>query len=161
MSFCTSCGKDNDETSVFCASCGAGTHNAPILSINQNGGVAIATVDRDARQWAMFLHLSVLAGFLIPLGGLVVPIAIWQMKKDQFPLLDAHGRNAMNWIISEVIYWTISFILAFILIGLPMLGILGLLSIIFPVVAAVKANNGVVWKYPLAIPFLKTSTTVI
>jgi uncharacterized Tic20 family protein len=109
----------------------------------------------------MFLHLSVLAGFLIPLGGLVVPIAIWQMKKDQLPLLDAHGRNAMNWIISEVIYWTISFVLAFILIGLPMLGILGLLSIIFPVIAAVKANNGVVWKYPLAIPFLKTSTTVI
>ncbi len=45
--------------------------------------------------------------------------------------------------------------------ALPMLGILSLLSIIFPVVAAVKANNGVVWKYPLAIPFLKTSTTVI
>jgi uncharacterized Tic20 family protein len=161
MSFCSSCGNNIDETSTFCGSCGAQRPVALTQSANPNDGVTLAKLERDARQWAMFLHLSVLGGFLIPLAGLVAPIVIWQMKKDELPLLDAHGRNAMNWIISEVIYWTISFVLAFVLIGMPMLGILGLLSIIFPVVAAVKANNGVVWKYPMAIPFLRSSTTII
>lgn len=157
MSFCISCGKNVEVESTFCVSCGARKPLAQNSPSDPPREVSSAT-ERDAQHWAMFLHLSVLAGFLIPLAGLVVPIMIWQIKKDQLPLIDAHGRNAMNWIISEVIYWTICFILT---LGMPMAAVLGLLGIIFPVVAAIKGNNGVVWKYPLAIPFFRPSPKMV
>ena len=108
----------------------------------------------QTRQWAMFLHLSLLAGLLVPLAGLVVPIVIWQIKKEELPGLDAHGKVVMNWIISEVIYGIACFVLFFLLIGIPLLLALGVIAIVFPVIGAIKANEGVVWKYPLSIPFL-------
>src|SRR5687768_4579326 len=54
---------------------------------------------RETNQWAMFLHLSLLAGFVVPLAGLVAPIVIWQIKKTELPEIDIHGKIVMNWII--------------------------------------------------------------
>jgi len=114
-----------------------------------------AMQEQHTRVWAMFLHLSVLAGFVLPLAGLLVPILIWQLKKAELPGIDVHGKNALNWIISEVIYAVVSVILVFAIIGIPLLIGLGVVAVVFPIVAGIKANNGEVWKYPLAIPFLK------
>jgi uncharacterized Tic20 family protein len=104
-------------------------------------------------QWALFLHLSQLAGFVIPLAGWIAPILIWQLKKQEMPALDAHGKVVVNWILSELIYGTICVILIFVVIGIPLLIVLMLLGIIFPIIGAIKADNGEVWKYPLSIRF--------
>jgi uncharacterized Tic20 family protein len=111
--------------------------------------------EQEARQWAMFLHLSQLAGYVIPLLGLITPIVIWQVKKEQYPVLDEHGKAVVNWIISELIYGAIGFILVFVVIGIPILGVLGILAIIFPIIGGIKANNGEIWHYPLTITFVK------
>jgi uncharacterized Tic20 family protein len=63
-----------------------------------------AVDNRQVRQWALVLHLSLLAGFIIPLAGMVAPIIIWQLKKEEMPGLDAHGKVVTNWIISSIIY---------------------------------------------------------
>lgn len=111
------------------------------------------------KQWGLFLHLSLLAGYLVPLGGLVVPIVIWQMKKQEIPGLDEHGCNAVNFIISMIIYAVLCIPLVFIIIGIPLLMVLGILGVVFPIIAALKANDGLCWKYPMAITFLKPSNT--
>jgi uncharacterized Tic20 family protein len=103
----------------------------------------------------MFLHLSQLAGYIIPLVGLIAPIVIWQMKKDEYPILDEHGKAVVNWIISELIYGAICFALVFIVIGFPMLMVLGILAVVFPIIGGIKANNGELWHYPMAINILK------
>ena len=111
--------------------------------------------EQQARTWAMFLHLSQLAGFALPLAGLVVPILIWQLKKAELPELDVHGKIVVNWILSALIYAVVCVILIFLLVGLPLLLILGVLAIVFPIVGGIKANNGEAWKYPLSISFFK------
>ena len=109
----------------------------------------------NAKQWAMILHISFLAGFIVPIAGLVAPILIWQLKKNDFPELDAHGKTVVNWMLSALIYGFVFFLLSFIFIGIPLLIALGLLCIIFPIVGGIKANDGKLWKYPLSIEFLK------
>jgi uncharacterized Tic20 family protein len=109
----------------------------------------------EHRQMGLFLHLSQLADiFLFPIG-IIVPIIIWQTQKDKIPALDAHGKMVTNFMISLTIYLFVSFILMFVLIGFLLLPIVGLLGIIFPIIGAVKANNGEFWEYPLTIKFLK------
>ncbi len=127
---------------------------ASVLAGSAQAVAAPVSKEAQTRQWAMFLHLSLLAGFLVPLAGLVVPIVIWQLKKDELPGLDVHGKVVMNWIISLVIYGIVSCLLVLLLIGIPLLLALGLVSIVFPIIGAIKANEGVVWKYPLSITFL-------
>jgi uncharacterized Tic20 family protein len=111
--------------------------------------------EQETRHWACLLHLSILCGFAVPIAGLVTPIVIWQWKKDTLPGIDVHGKNALNWIISKVIYFIISLILVLVIIGIPLLVLLGVAAVVFPIIAGIKANNGEVWKYPLAITFFK------
>lgn len=108
-----------------------------------------------AGTWGLALHLSQLANFLVPLAGIIAPIVIWQVKKGDLPVIDAHGKAVVNWMLSAIIYSALCFVLVFVLVGIPMLMVLGLLAIIFPIIGAVKASNGEVWKYPLSIPFFK------
>lgn len=112
--------------------------------------------EQQTRQWAMLLHLSQLLGYtVIPFAGLVAPIIIWQVMKEKHPGLDEHGCNATNWIISSFIYMVVAVILVLALIGIPLVLALAVCAVVFPIVAAVKANNGEVWKYPMTIEFLK------
>ena len=118
----------------------------------QSGEVLLR--DHGERQYAMFLHLSSLAGYLVPYAGLIVPVALWLAKKDESPGIDQHGRAVVNATISYLIYSTVAFILCFVLIGIPIIIILGILAVVFPIIAAVKANDGRYWHYPGSIRFL-------
>jgi len=122
----------------------------------RDGGspVAPADIEQQTRQWAMFLHLSQLANFVLPLSGFVIPIVIWQVMKAELPGIDAHGKNVVNWLISAVIYVAGSIILTFCVVGIVPLIAFAIIAFIFPIIGGVKANNGEVWKYPLAISFL-------
>ena len=111
--------------------------------------------DKECRNWAMILHFSLLAGYIVPLAGLVAPIIIWQIKKDELPGIDAHGKVVVNWLISAFIYAVIFTALIIVIIGIPLLIALGLLSIIYPIIGGVKANEGKLWKYPLTFQILK------
>jgi uncharacterized Tic20 family protein len=106
----------------------------------------------------MILHFSLLSGYIIPLAGLVAPIVIWQLKKTEFPEIDDHGKVVINWVISAVIYACVFLLLSFLVIGLPLLVVLGVLCVVFPIVGGIKANNGELWPYPLSIRFLKTAS---
>lgn len=109
----------------------------------------------EQKQTGMFLHLSQLLNFVFPLGGVIAPIVIWQLKKDEIPALDAHGKMIVNWIISSLIYSVISFVLLFVLVGILGFIALAVIGVVFPIVGAIKANNGEIWEYPLTIKFLK------
>ncbi|HUR96460.1 MAG TPA: DUF4870 domain-containing protein [Pyrinomonadaceae bacterium] len=127
------------------------------MGFNMQYRPQMALQTADEKQMGLFLHLSQLANLIVPPVGIIAPIVIWQMKKDQIPALDAHGKMVMNWMITSVIYWFVSVILLFVfLLGLiPMIGLM-IAGIAFPIIGAIKANNtGELWEYPLTIKFLK------
>jgi uncharacterized protein len=103
----------------------------------------------------LFLHLSQLANVVLFPIGIIVPIVIWQTQKDKIPALDAHGKMVTNFMISMTIYFFVSFVLMFLLIGFLLLPVLAILGIAFPIIGGIKANNGEFWEYPLTIKFLK------
>ncbi len=104
--------------------------------------------DRETRQWAMFIHFSILAGWAIPLAGLIVPIILWQIKKDELPGIVPHAHVVLNWIVSSLVYALICFVLVFVLIGILGFMALAIVTIIFAVIGGLKANEGEVWEYP-------------
>lgn len=106
------------------------------------------TNDKQTRQWAMFIHFSILAGWVVPLAGLVVPIILWQLKKDELPGIVPHAHVVFNWIATSLVYAMIFFVLTFILIGIFGFIALAIATIIFAVVGGLKANEGKLWEYP-------------
>lgn len=110
--------------------------------------------NRDANMWAMFCHLSALIGFVIPFGNIIGPLVIWVLKKDEFQLVNENGKEALNFQISMTIYFIASAILIIVVIGIPLLIALGFFELIAIVIAAIKANEGLTFRYPLTIRFI-------
>jgi uncharacterized Tic20 family protein len=109
----------------------------------------------EERNWAMACHLASFAGYVIPMGNIIGPLVAWLMKREELPLVDDQGKEALNFQISMTIYLIISAILILVVIGAVMLLILGVLNIVFPILAAIAANRGERYRYPLCIRFVK------
>lgn len=114
-------------------------------------------VTEKEKTWGMFTHLSALiAQFIAPgLGPIIGPLIIWLIKKDTMPFVNDQGKEALNFNISVFIYAIICGLLWVLLIGMVLLPLLGLFWLIFTIVASVKAYEGVAYRYPLTIRFLK------
>ena len=120
-------------------------------------------INKDARMWAMFCHLAGLAGLLpiLPaIGCIVVPLIIWQIKKDDYPFVDEQGKEAVNFQISMVLYGLIGSVVCLItcigsVLAPFVIAIVYIVDFVFLLIAAVKANNGHHYRYPLTIRFIK------
>lgn len=97
--------------------------------------------------------LGVLAHVLGILIGWLGPLIIYLVADNEN--VKNHARAALNWQLSLIIYLLISFVLMFVLIGFLTALIVLILDLVFSIMAAVKAGEGKVWKYPMAIPFFK------
>jgi uncharacterized protein len=129
------------------------TQQAPQASYHTSG------ISSDERMWAMLGHLSSLAGYLTGgIGCIVGPLIIWQVKKDVQPFAAAQAKEALNFNLSLLIYGIGLFILGFILlaIGIGVLLILAIwalpiIHLVLTIIAGIKANEGVPYRYPLTI----------
>jgi hypothetical protein len=113
------------------------------------------TPSADAKQWAMFAHLAGLAGYVIPFGSILGPLIIWQIKKNEFPFVDDQGKEALNFQITVAIAAVVCFVLMFVLIGLLLLPVLLIGDLVFIILAAIAANNGQAYRYPISIRLVK------
>ena len=116
---------------------------------------------------AFLIHISAFASYVFPLGGVLLPIIFWQLKKDESAILDAHGKQAVNFNLSFLLY---SFIVglgagsialfsfphyAGIFGGISLVFIIGVIRFVLILQAAIKANRNEYYKYPLTIEFIK------
>lgn len=121
----------------------------------QNQPVPPGSAFFDANTWGLLIHLSQFFFFLIPLAGLLVPLVLWQVKKNESEIIDQHGKIVMNWLLTEIVLGVACGMLIFLFVGVPLLMCLIALGIIFPVIGALKAGAGEVWPYPCSLRFLK------
>ncbi len=120
-------------------------------------------ISADERQWAMLAHLSALLGYVLTgsVGGFLGPLIVWMMKKDTMPFVDQQGKEALNFSISICIAFAL--LIAFtvgtlgfgIILTLPAFFVVAIYALVFTIIASVKANEGVPYRYPVAIRLIK------
>ncbi|RYD66924.1 MAG: DUF4870 domain-containing protein [Verrucomicrobiaceae bacterium] len=114
---------------------------------------------KDERMWAMFIHLSGIVGSLFAIyaipGNLLLPLILWLVKREGAPFINDQGREAVNFQITMTIAGIVCVILFFVCVGVPLFFALGVFSLIVSIIAAVKSNEGVAYRYPLTIRFIK------
>lgn len=114
-----------------------------------------STTDKDARTWGMLCHLSAFLGFIIPFGNILGPLVIWLIKKKDYPFVDDQGKEALNFQISMLIAFVISAVLMLIAIGFLLMVAVAIYTIVMIIIAAIKANEGVAYRYPYALRLVK------
>jgi uncharacterized protein len=100
--------------------------------------------------WSMLSHLSALIGM-----GIILPLVVYLAMRHESEYLAQNAKEALNFHISIYIYALCCIPLAFIIIGFPMLILLGIGSLILAIVATVKASDGGCYRYPLNMRLVK------
>ena len=111
----------------------------------------MSDVSQDDKTMAMIGHLSgIVAGF-------IGPLVIWLINKDKTDKdwLNGQAKEALNFQITLLIGYIIGIVLSVILIGVFLNLALWLACIILSIMAGMKANEGVDYKYPFAIRLIK------
>ncbi len=111
--------------------------------------VSVAPSGND-KIWAMLSHLSTLFGL-----GLLLPLVVFLAMRKDSAYVGENAREALNFHISVFIYVLCCIPLALVLIGIPLLIIIGLGCLVLSIVAAVKASNGECYRYPLTLRLVK------
>jgi len=110
----------------------------------------------NVRTWTALCHASALLGVLLHFPGHVLaPLIVWLVKRDESPEIDAHGKEALNFQISMLIYNAVAAVFCLILIGFVFLAILWVLNAVFVIIAAIQASEGKFYRYPMTIRFLQ------
>ncbi|HUL74425.1 MAG TPA: DUF4870 domain-containing protein [Vicinamibacterales bacterium] len=114
-------------------------------------GVSV-TIRPDERGLAAVTHLSGLAGYIVPLGGVIVPIIIWIVKKDS-PVISSIAKQAilLNCVVFLLVVTSAVLWITLILIPLVILFwiALALAALALPIVGAIKASDGTYYRYPV------------
>ena len=124
------------------------------------------TPSKEERQWAMCGHLSALLGGLLTsaIGGwgfFIGPLVIWLLKKDEMPFAGDQAKEALNFNITVSAIFLILLILTILSLGLgailtlPIMLVVGIGALVLIIMAAIKANDGVAYRYPFAIRLVK------
>jgi uncharacterized Tic20 family protein len=118
------------------------------------GGSAPA-LSSNVRTWNILCHASALLGvFLHFPGHLLGPLIVWLAKRADSPEIDAHGKEALNFQISMLIYNVIAAVFCLVLIGFAFLAVLWVLNTVFVIVASIQASDGKFYRYPMTIRFI-------
>ena len=110
---------------------------------------------KDERTWAMLCHFSAFAGLIFPFGNFLAPLIIWLIKKEELPFVEDQGKEVLNFQLSMIIYLLISGILCIILIGIPIVIGLVIFCFIITIIAAISANDGKTYRYPMNLRLIK------
>lgn len=108
---------------------------------------------REDRQMLLFAHLSQLLNLITGFGGFIVPLIIWLTQKDKVEHMDEQGKQILNFQLTMILAALVSIPLMLILIGFVIIAVVGLLTLIFPIINGVKASNSEPTQYPLSIKF--------
>jgi uncharacterized Tic20 family protein len=104
---------------------------------------------QDEKNLGLIMHVLSLVGF-----SLIGPLIVWLVKKDESPFINAQGRELLNFQLSFLIYAIVCIPLCFVLIGIPLLIIVGLASFILTIIGLVKATEGKIYRFPVTIKML-------
>src|SRR5437870_12616755 len=101
------------------------------------GPPATSVSSSNVRTWNILCHASALLGVFMHFPGhLLPPLIVWLMKRHESPEIDAHGKEAVNFQISMLIYNLIAAVFCLILIGFIFLAVLWVLNAVFVILAA-------------------------
>ncbi|MCC5862246.1 MAG: DUF4870 domain-containing protein [Gammaproteobacteria bacterium] len=107
---------------------------------------------KEERNWALLAHLSAVAGVLLAgLGMVLGPLVVWLLKREDSEFVADQAKEALNFNITMLLGYIVGVILIPILIGVVILPVLGLLHLVFMIVAMIRASEGQRYRYPFAL----------
>ncbi|NLS92219.1 MAG: DUF4870 domain-containing protein [Planctomycetaceae bacterium] len=114
-----------------------------------------SVASKEQTTWALAAHLSGLLPYVgIPFGNIIAPLAIWLMNRDKMPFVDDQAKEAINFQLTITLYAIISGVLILAVVGFVLLPVVIVFDVVASIIAAIKAQQGIAYRYPMTIRFI-------
>lgn len=121
---------------------------------------------QDAKTWGMLSHLSTFLGFVIPFGNIIAPLIIWLSKKQESEFVADQAKEVLNFQLSILLFFAICFFIALVsvfgshifsnlMLLMVVLGAAWIFDLIVTIIGAMRANEGIRYRYPVSVRFIK------
>lgn len=120
-----------------------------------------ATQSSDERLWALIGHLSAFSAFITGIGCIIGPLIVWLIKRDTLPFAADQAKEALNFNITLAIAFAALVIFSIMTLGIGLLlawpigTVLFVGWIVLTIIAAIKSNEGVAYRYPFTLRLVK------
>jgi uncharacterized protein len=121
------------------------------MSANEASEPGRSDVPAQERTWGMIAHLAALAGIVIPFGNILGPLIVWLARREESRFVGEQAKEALNFNITVAFGALACFILMWVLVGVLLFAVLALYWLAMTIVAAVKASEGIRYRYPFAL----------
>jgi uncharacterized protein len=111
----------------------------------------LSTPTSDERTFAILSHILA----IVPGIGIFGPLVIWLIKKDESPFVEANAKESLNFQLTMLIAYVVSWILVIVLIGVLFFFLIWVLNIVLVIVASVKTSENKIYRYPFNLRLIK------
>ena len=121
---------------------------------------APSPIPKEIRTWAMMLHFSAILGLLawipaspsmvLPFVNIICPLVLWLLKREEHPFLNDQGREVVNFHITLGLVHALG-VVTFCAGGFVLTVAAFFIGMVLSIVGGVKANDGLTYRYPLAL----------
>lgn len=129
------------------------------------GRIVEEGVSPDDRTYCVIMHLTLLGHLILPGVAAIAPLIMWQSKKEKSAFIDDHGREALNFHLTIILYSVVLPIITVILgvitlgiglIALPFVAVLPyVLGIVGMILAVMATNRDEYYRYPMCIRMIQ------
>ena len=109
----------------------------------------------EDKNWGMLAHLLTLLGYALGFGQWIPPLIIYLTRKDGSPFARGEARESLNFQITVLLAFILPAPLLCLIITIPFIFLwwilVALAQLVLPVVAAVRAADGIPYRYPLTL----------
>ena len=118
--------------------------------------VPVPGLTENERTWGMLAHLSALVGVVVPLFGCVLgPLVVWLGRRDQSSFVEGQAKEALNFNISVFLALIVCSFLMLVFIGFILGAALFIAWLVMTLIAAIKASEGIPYRYPFSLRLVK------
>ncbi|MFZ4895731.1 DUF4870 domain-containing protein [Plantibacter sp. Mn2098] len=109
----------------------------------------------DEKLWATLIHVGGAVFVFTSIAAWLPSLIGYLVLKDRGPFIRSHTQAALNFQLTMIIALIVGWITTLIFIGWIIVPAVAIVTVVFSIIAAIKANRGELYTYPLSIPFIK------
>ena len=96
--------------------------------------------------------MAILSHVLTFVAGFLAPLIIYLIKKDESAFVTNHAKESLNF---QITIWIIIIGLFITIIGILLIWLVGIIALVFVIIATIKASEGKLYKYPFTLRLIK------
>jgi uncharacterized protein len=125
------------------------------MTTSTDDTASIAAPSAEERNWGAGCHLAALTGLATGIGFVLGPLIVWLYKKDESGFVSDQGKEALNFQLTMLLAAIASCFFVLVGIGILFLIVLAILNFVCIIMGAIKASEGVTYRYPFNLRLIK------